>query len=135
MKFNSQVCTTFRQSERLIKMGIKYETADCYYYAIQSCNGNDYENTGEICLKIICDAESREHFEYLINVFGNEIGEKDVPYVIPAWSLDRLLELYKSVGDTSEWKLEDVTYHHIIQCISLAIKHGGFNEDFLVKNV
>lgn len=28
MKFNSQVCTTYLQSERLVKMGLKPETAD-----------------------------------------------------------------------------------------------------------
>ena len=31
MKFNSQICTTREQSERLIALGLKKETADMYY--------------------------------------------------------------------------------------------------------
>lgn len=30
LKFNSQICTTKEQSERLLKLGLKPETADCY---------------------------------------------------------------------------------------------------------
>ena len=30
MKFNSQICTTREQSERLIALGLKKETADCH---------------------------------------------------------------------------------------------------------
>ena len=29
MKFNSQICTTEEQSERLLALGLKAETADC----------------------------------------------------------------------------------------------------------
>lgn len=50
---------------------------------------------------------------------------------IPAWSLDRLKELYKCVGDTSLWNLDDVNYDRLIQCIGLAIKHNSFNKEYL----
>lgn len=30
--FKSQICTTREQSERLIALGLKKETADCCYY-------------------------------------------------------------------------------------------------------
>ena len=30
--FNSQICTTREQSERLLALGLKKETADCYYW-------------------------------------------------------------------------------------------------------
>ena len=30
LKFNSQVCTTKEQSQRLLDLGLKPETADCY---------------------------------------------------------------------------------------------------------
>jgi hypothetical protein len=32
LKFNSQVCTTKEQSERLLKLGLKPETADMYIF-------------------------------------------------------------------------------------------------------
>ena len=31
MKFNSQVCTTVEQSQRLLSLGLKKETADCMH--------------------------------------------------------------------------------------------------------
>ena len=30
MKFNSKICTTMEQSERLLSLGLKKETADMY---------------------------------------------------------------------------------------------------------
>ncbi len=30
LKFNSQICTTIGQSQRLLDLGLKPETADCY---------------------------------------------------------------------------------------------------------
>ena len=36
-KFNSQICTTREQAERLLSLGLKKETADCVL--IPSCNG------------------------------------------------------------------------------------------------
>lgn len=32
MKFNTQVCTTREQSERLLALGLKKETADCHHW-------------------------------------------------------------------------------------------------------
>lgn len=64
MNFNSQICTTKIQSERLLALGLKKETADCVmmYY--------DGWHIGEA-----------EHFDF----------DKDP--VEPAWSLHRLIEI------------------------------------------
>ena len=64
MKFNSQICTTKEQSERLLALGLKKETADCVitYY--------DGWHIGEA-----------EYFDL----------DKDP--VAPAWSLHRLIEI------------------------------------------
>lgn len=64
MKFNSRICTTKEQSERLLALGLKKETADCVmmYY--------DGWHIGEA-----------EHFDF----------DKDP--VEPAWSLHRLIEI------------------------------------------
>ena len=32
MKFNSQICTSREQSERLLALGLKKETADCGHF-------------------------------------------------------------------------------------------------------
>lgn len=95
LKFNSQICTTREQSQRLLELGLKPETADMY-------------------------------------IFDDEvyIGKPNIDD-IPAWSLHRLIKLYKDVEDTSMWSLENVNYNRLIQCISLAIKHGAFNKEYL----
>lgn len=34
LKFNSQVCTTIKQSQHLLNLGLKPETADCMWCAV-----------------------------------------------------------------------------------------------------
>lgn len=103
LKFNSQVCTTKEQSERLLKLGLKPETADMHHY---------------------------KWSEGYWGIYTCPPRGSDSCY-IPAWSLHRLIELYKDVEDTSMWSLENVNYNRLIQYISLAIKHGAFNKQYL----
>ena len=64
MKFNSQICTTKEQSERLLALGLKAETADCHYEGRK----NRYE-------------------EWEVAVIGGCYYSRDYP----AWSLHRLM--------------------------------------------
>lgn len=68
MEFNSQVCTSKEQSDRLLALGLKKETVDCTL--IPSCDndGTYIQKIGTLYLELRDDA-------------------------IPAWSLDRLREL------------------------------------------
>ena len=65
-KFNSQICTTREQSERLLQLGLKKETADMMWERM----GND------------------RVFDYYLNV-----GTPHYNCDIPAWSLHRLIEV------------------------------------------
>ena len=65
-KFNSQICTTIEQSERLIALGLKKETADLLYLSIYSSSPCHPEQT---------------------------TFELDDEGVVPAWSLHRLIEI------------------------------------------
>lgn len=107
LKFNSQICTTKEQSQRLLELGLKPETADMYHTTFY-----------------------RDNVGYEIIQVRNE----KLPLLsqeLPAWSLHRLIELYKDVEDTSMWSLDNVNYNRLIQCIGLAIKHGAFNKEYL----
>lgn len=104
LKFNSQICTSIEQSQRLLELGLKPETAD------MELIHNIFSNTYEPLPKTFPTTNKHE---------------------IPAWSLHRLIELYKDVEDISLWSLEFVNYNRLIQCISLAIKHGAFNKEYL----
>lgn len=110
MKFNSQICTTREQSERLLALGLKKVTADC---VVSSIGSKD---------RLI-------HTEEPIYVMES-LSSKRVPNY-PAWSLHRLIEIYKSVEDTSMWSLDFVNYSRLIQFIGLSIKHGVLNKEYL----
>ena len=69
-KFNSQICTSRSQSERLLALGLKKETADMYYEMIAE---------GELP-RIMPHTSEIEYFQLWDSI-------------TPAWSLHRLMEL------------------------------------------
>lgn len=132
MKFNSQICTSREQSERLIALGLKKETADMVYMKI----GNEY-------------------IPYQIQ--GNEQNinwRKD----IPAWSLGRLIKdlMPQSIGHLElavgseyagyyeemyysefgiHWEYVEETsdmFDNIISTIEWLIKEGHFPKEYLI---
>ena len=106
MKFHSQICTTREQSERLLSLGLKKETADCgIYYS---------EVMGEDRI-----------FVYVENVYSED--------EIPAWSLHRLWEL-DNINYIQLDNKEEIAklYDCVIDNIEAQIKEGNFNKEYLV---
>ena len=125
MKFNSQICTTREQSERLLALGLKPETADMVLVPSSRHDGSD-----------------------VIRVRKSYLMEEDA---IPAWSLHRLIEivpstinkmlwftitpytaLYDSVDYIKSFDSKDNLYDNLIDCIEWLIKEGYFNKEYLV---
>ena len=106
--FKSQICTNRFQSERLLSLGLKKETAD-----IEIC-----------CL----DGEIR---------FLEEEDYQDTGITIPAWSLHRLLEMNLNSTDTrfevrfNQLDVKDA-YELLLAHIEWLIKEGYFNKEYLV---
>lgn len=126
LKFNSDICTSREQSERLLAMGLRKETADMHHYKwsegywdIQACP-----------------------------VRGSE------PCYIPAWSLHRLIEMlnyqvihngkkYEPVIAIDGMAYQDVCsddpivgwsgdlYTDVIDCIKWLISIEQFNIEYL----
>ena len=105
MEFNSQICTTEEQSERLLALGLKRETADMHHYKwsegywdIQACP-----------------------------VRGSE------PCYIPAWSLHRLIEIVGELSfvpnKTEDW------YDAIIAHIQSLIHLGYIKKEYLDMDI
>lgn len=135
MKFNSQICTTREQSERLLALGLKKETADMIH-----------------CLK---------ETAYIKDWFILPLYHGDKRYTVekvPAWSLHRLIELcpqqinigkrkyfhtlhlinneyvayIDDIGDAYNYHNEGDLYNSLIRCIEWLIKEGYFNKEYLV---
>ena len=133
-KFNSQICTTREQSERLLALGLKKETADMMWL--------DHAMT-----------EEYEDWKVTPVEEWDDWNEHD----IPAWSLHRLIEMmpeeieFPLRGMPKDFHFEIhrglVRYYNgyvccvmegggyykgIIDCIEWLIKEGYFNKEYLV---
>ena len=121
--FNSQICTTREQSERLLALGLKKETADMHHYRysegywyIQACPPRG-----------------------------------DSSSFIPAWSLHRLLSMLPNDAPKIYWILDGASitiefedddsdffphkgdiYEGVVKCIEWLIEEEYFNKEYLV---
>lgn len=155
--FNSQICTTREQAERLLALGLKKETADCYYW--QETEPMYGEAVGIWHLETLDSKDSQEHFEYFDKNFGVCLADDEEHYFIPSWSLHRLWEL---LGKIKKYEGEDEllyshiyleeedvifispksiwarrnfcspkgVYENIINCLEELIKEGYFNKEY-----
>ena len=104
--FNSQVCTNIEQSERLLALGLKKETADmCHFWHWES---GDYSR--------LCASWEFAHR-----------SNKD----IPAWSLHRLMVLAEMKG--TAFSDLDSAYETTISIIAAKIRFGYFNKEYLCE--
>ena len=134
--FNSQICTDKVQSERLLALGLKKETADMHWRLQPYYNDEGFDcglewscNIGTFLQENACEL----FFDY-----------------IPAWSLDRLMELvphrfgeycdyannfmyyYNIPFDVMEQFRGETRYEYLIDCIEWLIQQGYFNKEYLV---
>lgn len=136
--FNSQICTTREQSERLLALGLNKETADCALLPL----------TDKVTSVLVKPTTN------------------DIKFTIPAWSLGRLLEMLPSPIPISEdlptfhhyaflnLSAESVVYcwedydradralvgftgngffAAVVDAIEWLIKEGHFNKEYLIK--
>ena len=106
MDFTSQICTTKEQSERLLSLGLKRETADCVimYY--------DGWQIGEA-----------EHFDF----------DKDP--VEPAWSLHRLIEILDIWYLDLDFHNFANAYEQVISYFEERVKGGFINKNYLEEHL
>lgn len=106
MKFTSQICTTMKQSKKLLALDIRVKTADCN--VIDTINGPHQHLGFEVA-----------RYE----VYGEEGNYQ------PAWSLHRLIEMYGSAEPIINESASNM-YSAMIDAIAKAIKNGTFNKEY-----
>ena len=131
-EFNSQICTTREQSERLLELGLKKETADMHY-----------------------STDHRGNVRQLWLLAYGDLHEDVQVHSLPAWSLHRLLSLLPQsvkigknyyalaiiqnefvrliddIGDIYIYFDRDGIYESLLLCIEWLIKEGYFNKEYL----
>ena len=110
MKFNSQICTTREQSEKLLALGLKKETADMVWN-IDWCCSEDAET-----ILALCEHHPNQYF--------------------PAWSLHRIIEMiyptdiHIDILSPVILPRENI-YDYVIEMIERKIKEGYFPKEYL----
>ena len=118
MKFNSQICTTKEQSERLLAFGLKKETADMYY-----------TNASLPFEKEKFHLECKDYLQ-----LQKEVVFQICPFTfIPAWSLHRLIDI-AGVHYLELWWNEGI-YEQVITLIEERISEGLINRKYLEEQV
>ena len=127
-EFKSQICTTKEQSERLLALGLKKETADMVWMK---------ELAWDEVAHCTYDAET-----YMLRPIDYLEGESHRGH-IHAWSLHRLLFLIPKEVNIDGFKfplrsdvimrLEDLDYiyERLIGIIERVIEQGFINQDYL----
>jgi hypothetical protein len=122
--FKSQICTDKNQSERLLALGLKKETADMVYTYEREEHGDNYY----------------WNLEVLEGPWDSYIWPSNGTF-IPAWSLHRLLMMldYDVQTDGKYISLphygfvkNDNIYDNLCDCIEWLIKEGYFPKEYLV---
>lgn len=120
LKFNSQICTTKEQSQRLLELGLKPETADLNYMAKTHWGDNWLISKNERYYSL--------GFGYHDELRHRYNGAVEV---IPAWSLHRLLCMLDYDNADTLNIMPNLAYEDIIATISLRIGCRAFNKEYL----
>ena len=119
--FTSQICTTRVQSERLLALRLKRETADMHYYHTVDFEGN------EVWYPTIIPYEN-------VVVASDFVGETEIcleNHTIPAWSLDRLIEILDIWYLDLDFHNFDNAYEQVISYFEERVKGGFINKKYL----
>lgn len=138
-EFNSQICTTKEQSQRLLELGLKPETADMVYHntnsrteimrwELQPHPPTLMSTTHLNVDKLNVFKHKKSNGEIMSGEeYFNIIWGKD----IPAWSLHRLLCMLDYDNADTFNIMPNLAYEDVIATISLRIGCRAFNKEYL----
>ena len=123
--FKSSVCTSREQSERLLELGLKKETADMYLYQhILEWKSSLEPVDDEVCIPAWSLSRLIELMPYCIKV-------NDIAWV---FSMSQDYVRYDMHGSQKAYiglQMNDDPYSAVIDCMQWLIDTGHFEEDYL----
>ena len=126
-KFNSQICTSHSQSERLLALGLKKETADMGW-------GNILIGNKRKWIEVTFPME--EHSERSLPAWSLsrllELSPKSVDQEIPYFTKDGNVELVNGDGMVTKAFGGENLYDTLLDFFYWLIKEGYFNKEYLV---
>ena len=149
MEFKTQVTTTIEQSQKLLELGVKPETADMTHHYQDSVG---YYELKDIAFSKVIHLRELTNRNPVFGRSGDDLYGKD----IPAWSLHRLMEMmlldvipeggfdncftliknypkgYSIEYDSFSYYHKENIYDTLIEGIEHLIKEGYFNKEYLV---
>ena len=140
MKSNSQICTSREQSERLLKLGLKQETADmCWtkmgtknrtYYVPELAPANtvSWRHIPAWSLHRLLSLIPKEFEVDVIPIYGKNYKMPIELHILPDLSIvytDLAKEDYKGFYYTN-------IYDSLISCIEWQVEQGYFPKEYLV---
>ena len=137
--FNSQICTTREQSELLLALGLKEETADMKYPCTREYYGGVLTE-GTSSLPIIIDTEDDDITEYDTPAWSLHRLIEMMPLdVVPEGGFDNIFTLTKGYPSGYSVEYDGFSYYHekniydtLIEGIEHLIKEGYFNKEYLL---
>ena len=131
--FNSQICTTREQSERLLSLGLRKETADMVHYRSSSI-----QNWGIFAKPWRDDYEGSQWYYPAWSL--NRLIEMMPLDVVPEGGFDNIFTLTKGYPSGYSVEYDGFSYYHkkniydtLIEGIEHLIKEGYFNKEYLEK--
>lgn len=124
MKFNSQICTTEEQSERLLDLGLKRETADMGLAGDIPIAIEDWKTQDTTLIDSPAWSLHR-----LMEMMPNEIFYEDSTLILGVFG-DGVYYADNEYGEVFK-SFDGNLYNCIIKCIDWLIKEGYFNKDYL----
>lgn len=143
MKFNTQVCTTREQSERLLALGLKKETADMYLTRCFVGNngtpmifvGADHKPSTVLFSKEDIPAWTLHR---LVSLMPNAIGwidENEEEWGAHLY-VDKHMAQYDAFPiDVIRFDRQEKLYDNLIDCIEWLIKENHFNKQYLNESL
>ena len=118
-KFNSQICTSREQSERLLALGLKKETADSMHYHCWTPEDGIVDDIPAWSLHRLIEMIPEEIDRYFCTSFLT-LSKYNVYY-------------NESVDGAPDMEFEkNNLYESILNCIEWLIKEGYFPKEYLV---